>query len=185
MSELEKIVDKESQISNKNSGAVSPQQMAFSQFYSVLPKKIKNCMASTTAGWVAYTPIMAPIEYFHAGMDWDEVGVARLCAGFGHLIGLPPYQKVREYLGRIFDIGENNKWKQRIVNAVSFVPTQPPTYTLMLYMAGASLDEMKYAIPAGLGVVIATSPLFTPFMEFWRKKVWKIKPTYKANQELV
>ena len=144
-------------------------------------QKFKNFVASTTAGWVAYTPIMTPIEHYYSGMDWDEVGLTRLIAGFGHLIGLPPYQKVREYLGRKFDVGEDDTIKQGIVNAVSFVPTHPPTYALILAGGGASWDEMAASIPIGLGVVMVTSPVFAPFMEFWRTKVFGMEETYKEN----
>ncbi len=143
---------------------------------------VKDIAASTTAGWVAYTPIMAPIEYFWAGMDGGEVLKTRAMAGFGHLIGLPLYQKSREYFGRKFNVTEDSsKLKKRALNALAFVPVHPPTYALFLALSGASLEEMKYALPAGLAVVMVTSPIFTPFMEFWRTKVFKEKPTLKKK----
>lgn len=90
-----------------------------------LPQRFKNFMASTTAGWVAYTPIMAPIEHYVAGMDWDEVVLTRLFAGLGHLIGLHPYQKVREFLGKKLNVtDESSKLARLSINAVSFTPTQ-------------------------------------------------------------
>ena len=142
----------------------------------------KNIAASTTAGWVAYTPIMAPIEYFWAGMDGGEVLTTRVMTGFAHLIGLPLYQKSREYFGKKFNVTEeSSKLKKRLLNALAFVPTHPPTYALFLVLSGTSLEEMTRAIPAGLTVVMATSPIFTPFMEFWRTKVFKQTPTLRKK----
>ena len=142
----------------------------------------KDIAASTTAGWIAYTPIMAPIEYFWAGMDSEEVLKTRLMTGFAHLIGLPLYQKSKEYFGRKFNVTEeSSKLKKGALNALAFVPIHPPTYAFFLGLSGASLEEMKYAIPAGLAVVMATSPAFAPFMEFWRTKVFKQKPTLQKK----
>jgi len=153
---------------------------------STLGSKFKNWAASASAGWTFYTPIMIPIEYFFADMEATEVVASRFLAILGHTIGLPPYQKVREFLGRKFNVREeSSKLAKRVINAVSFIPTHPPTYALMLLGAGMiagdgmSLDKMQYALPAGLAVVMGTSPVFSPFMEFWRTRVFKMEPTYK------
>jgi len=146
---------------------------------------LKNFTASATAGWTFYTPIMVPIERYWADMEWDEVGKSRLASAFiGHLIGLPLYQKARKIISKRFNVTkESSNLAKRVVNAVAFMPVHPLTYGAMLAVAGTSWDEAKYALPAGLGTVMATSPVFAPFMEMWRTKVWGMEPTY--NEESV
>ncbi|MFC1710625.1 L-alanine exporter AlaE [Nanoarchaeota archaeon] len=142
---------------------------------------IKDWASSASAGWVFYTPIMTPIEYYGAGMDGLEVLTSRLFNGIlGHSIGLPLYQKSKEIMYKTFKVSEkSSKLKKGIVNALAFAPVHPPTYALLLTFSGASLEEMKIALPAGLAVVMATSPVFSPFMEWWRTKVLKQKSTYE------
>ena len=39
---------------------------------------IKNYLVDTTAAWLFYTPVMASVEYFVAGMEPKEVAKSRL-----------------------------------------------------------------------------------------------------------
>jgi hypothetical protein len=152
-------------------------------FFQRAKNGLRSFAASTTAGWIMYTPIMAPIEHFYAEMEWDEVGISRLMSSVGHLLGLPLYQKCREIIGNGLNLKENgSKWVKRAVNAASFIPSHPPTYAIMLAVAGTSWDETMAAIPAGLGAVMLTSPVFAPWMEYWRTKVWGMKPTYGGKE---
>tara|TARA_Y100000310_G_C20702951_1_gene831778 strand:- start:1858 stop:2271 length:414 start_codon:yes stop_codon:yes gene_type:complete len=106
--------------------------------------RLKNWAASTSAGWVFYTPIMAPIEYCFAEMETEEVIASRFLAILGHTLGLHPYQKTREFLGKKFTVvEESGKFVKNVINAVSFAPTQPFIYAGMLACAGASIEEMQ------------------------------------------
>lgn len=158
-----------------------PNKLSLLERLSGRTHQIKDWVSSASAGWVFYTSAMTPIEYYGVGMSGPEVLKSRIInAMLGHSIGLPLYQKSKEIMYRAFKVSEeSSRLKKRAVDALAFVPVHPPTYAFFLACSGVSLEEMKTAIPAGLAVVIATSPVFSPFMEWWRTKVLRQKSTYE------
>ena len=144
--------------------------------------KAIDYICNTTASWSFYIPTFATMEYMKAGMEPMEVLKSRFVAGIMHAIVGHPYQKMRKWLGKKLGVYEDSHWLPKlIVSEIPMVLLQPPTYVLILTIAGASPDEMSKALPIGLGLSMLSVPFFGPYSNMWRKRVFKRDSVFKKK----
>lgn len=110
----------------------------------------KGYLVDALAGQTFFQPIMVFNEMVLAGMSGKECLNSRIL-GFciGSMISRP-FGKFREYWARLLNTGpESSSLKKLLVDATGFLIPFVPIYSAVLYKAGASLDEMMIAVPAG------------------------------------
>lgn len=138
-----------------------------------------NYIVDVSSGWTFFTPIYGAMESFVVGMDSEKVLKSRLAGLVGHAIAMRPTGLLRNALAKKWNVTKESPfYKKWAVNACAQTPIQAVIYTGMLIYSGASLDEIKVALPIGLAIAF---PLFEPFgwwMDTWRK-FWGKKPAIK------
>ena len=102
---------------------------------------IRKYTVDTTAAWMFYTPIMASIEKFIAGMDNKEVLKSRLFAAAYHAIFMRPYGKFREWYAKKWKADpDSSRFKKFLVDTSAMILVQTPSYSAILLLSGASLE---------------------------------------------
>lgn len=138
---------------------------------------LRNYAVDTSATIGFYTPIMAAIEHFAAGMDSEEVLKSRLFAAAYHLAFARPYGKFRQQWADLWDADEtSSKTKKYCMDTSAMILIQTPVYSAILYLSGASLQEIAVALPVGLTIGALSGRPFGYVLDKWRK-VWGTKPT--------
>ena len=130
----------------------------------------KNYAVDTSAFLGFYTPIMASLEYFIAGMESKEVLKSRIYASGYHLLFSRPYGKFRQWYADLWHADYNSsKRKKLLVDTSAMIMTQTPVYSAILYLSGASLKEIAVALPTGLTVGMLSGRPFGYVLDRWRK----------------
>lgn len=146
--------------------------------------KVFDYVVTTTGSWAFYTPLLAPLEHYVAGMNEQEVILSRLMAGGAHMFIAYPIQKLRSFFAsRLGAYTDSSFWKKQLVNGLALLSIHPIVYTAILTTSGASLDEIQRAVPQGLGVALATMPFYNRFSDWWRHRMLKIPPTFGDRRQ--
>lgn len=136
----------------------------------------KEYMVDTSSAWMFYNPLMASVEAIIAGMDYDEILKSRLCGSIVHAVAFRGFAKFKRWYAKKLGITpEDPKLKKFFVDLSHMLMTQTPSYTTILLAAGASIDEMLAALPAGLAIGLASAVPYGYFSDKWRK-LWNIQP---------
>ncbi len=138
----------------------------------------KNYAVDTTAALSFWTPIMASIEYFGAGMDSEEVFKSRLAAAAVHMTIARPYGKLRQWIAdKLGANAQSSQTKKFAIDTLAMISTQAPLYATILYCSGASFKEAAVALPTGLAVGAVSGRPYGYVLDRWRK-AWGTKPTF-------
>ncbi len=131
----------------------------------------KKYIVDVSAGWMFYTPLMAGIEKYVAGMESEEVLKSRLFAAGVHAIVMRPLGKIREFVAKnIWKADANSHWlKKAASDTTAVLVTQTPAYLAILAAVGTSPDEMYKALPFGLALGASTGRIFGKVQDKWRR----------------
>lgn len=140
--------------------------------------RIKNYLVDTTAALSFWTPIMASIEYFGAGMDSEEVLKSRLAAAAVHATIARPYGKLRQWIAdKLHTNAQSSQSKKFAIDTLAMILTQAPLYSTILYCSGASLKEVAVALPTGLAIGAVSGRPYGYVLDKWRT-LWGTKATF-------
>lgn len=138
---------------------------------------LRNYAVDTTATLSFWTPIMASIEYFGAGMDSDEVFKSRLATAAVHMTIARPYGKLRQWIADKLGANAQSSQTKKFAIDTLAISTQAPLYATILYCSGASLQEAAVALPTGLAVGAVSGRPYGYVLDKWRT-LWGTKPTF-------
>lgn len=137
---------------------------------------LRNYLVDCSATSLFYTPTMAVTELV-SGMESEEIVKSRLMGAVAHFSIGRPYGIFRQWWADRWQVGpESPKWKKLAVDTSAMVIMQTPIYSSMLYLAGASKEEILVALPLGLAWGASTGRPFGWVLDKWRK-VFGTKPT--------
>ncbi len=137
----------------------------------------RNYVVDMTAAWGFYTPLMASVEYFAAGMESEKVLKSRLMAAAYHAVLMRPYGKFRQWWADYWNVDyTSHPLKKFAIDTSAMIIFQVPSYSGILYLAGASLNEVLVALPVGLTVGVLSGRPFGYVLDKWRKLLGT-KPT--------
>lgn len=137
----------------------------------------RDYVIDTTSSIVFFTPIMALMEYFIAGMTGSAVLTSRIIAIVIGVLLARVYGIFREWWAAYTKTNrESSKERKFIVDTSARVLFQLPTYPVFLFIAGASVHQVLIALPTGIAIGIASGRPYGYFLDVWRK-LWGGKPT--------
>ena len=163
---------------DNNVNAESPLSMT-----QKIKNSLKNYAVDTTSAWLFYNPIMASAEYFAAGMEPEEVLKSRLFASAVHAAVFRPLGKFRKYMAKKLNVtSESPAYKKFLSDTLATIIIQAPAYSTVLYLAGASTEEMAVALPTVLGIGAVSGRPYGYFSDKWRN-FWDLEPVFKKKKE--
>ena len=108
--------------------------------------KFKSYIVDAVALMLFSTALGAFAEIAISGMSLRQSMAVRLSAAPISLLVGRPYGLYRDRLFTWFQATEDARWKAAAVDTLASVTFQMPLYILLLWFAGARLDQMGYAV---------------------------------------
>ena len=146
-------------------------------------------MAVITASWLFYTAPMGCLEYYVGGLNNEEIVKSRVVAGGFQIIASPLVEKARRYIGDNIEVHEgSSRLKKAVANAGGVLMMQPFVYNGVLFTSDAlsnmTIGEYSSSLLGGLGIALATAPLYCSFSDWWRKKLFKLPSVFRKKPNI-
>jgi len=178
MGKLEKIAENES---SKDFGEPEGETMNQQGLYSRIRGATTDYLVDVSAGLTFYTPFMVAGE-FAVGLDGSEVLASRLGASLAQSITLRPTGMLRNASAKYFNLTDEDPWYQKWASDVaSVLAFQLPAYSLVLYNAGASLEEGLPALGFAAALTTVSGRPFGKWMDKWRT-IWGKESAIKKKE---
>ena len=143
----------------------------------------KEYMVDTSASLLYANTIFGAGEYFIAGMEPDKLLKTRIGMSLIGCVIYRPFSKFREYWAKLWKTdAESSKTKKFLTDVSGNITFFAPIYTGIMYLSGASWEEMGAALPAGMLTAIITARPYGWFLDKWRK-MFGTKPTLDSYVE--
>jgi len=139
--------------------------------------EFKEYLVDTSASLIYANTIFGAGEYFIARMEPDELLRTRIGMSLIGCVIYRPFGKIREYWARFWDTdAKSSKAKKFLTDVSGNVAFFAPIYTGVMYLSGASWQEMCMALPAGMLTATITARPYGMFLDRWRE-MFGTKPT--------
>jgi len=138
----------------------------------------KEYFADTSARILFYVPAIGVWEKFVVDMENKEVLKSRLGAVIVNLAAGYLHRRAREVVAAISHTSSSSpKLRQGVADTAAGFIVGLSTYAVVLYIAGASLQESLMATPFALLFTTCTGHPYGRFLDWYRRK-WRTKPLY-------
>lgn len=138
------------------------------KYKELVHRFFKKYWIDVTASWTFYTPVMAEAEYFIAGLEPRQIFYSRTFAAAIGAITMRPYGMFRDWWKKKWQITkESSPFKKFVVDTSAMLIFQIPTYSTILYSAGASPKEIAVALPPAALIGIFSGRPYGTFRDAW------------------
>ena len=143
------------------------------------PSAIRGYLVDTSASWLYWTPI-GVISELVAGLETPEILKSRATSLLINMAVARPFGFFRQYWSNLWDTTvESSLVRKLVVDTTALWCFQIPSYSLQLYLSGASLKEGTAALAIGVASSAILGRPYGFFQDKWRKS-WGVKPVLSA-----